>query len=229
MDTTSPTEASANPTVDVIVPAVSDVPPTVQYDPDARTIDASSSSVTYWAVYGQGETALSAASLTLNQEQGHFLSEPELLELTELERAAESRDPQRFVQLVRAMKWGRRPAGELIRAIDLALAMDLVPLARHLIERGKRLFPNEQRFRQIAAVLAPPVILGARQSRLTGLKESQQWLREHASEYRNQWVAVKAGKFLGAAPTLKNLHERIGPEGKMPDTITVKVLPDGAL
>jgi hypothetical protein len=229
MDTVSLVEAFTNPAEAVIVPAVSDVLPTVQYDPDARTIDASGSSGTYLVVYSQGQTAPLAASFAFNQEQGHFLPEPELLEWTDLERAAESKDPQRIVQLIRAMKWGRRPARELIRAINLALAMDMVLLARQLIERGKSLFPDEQRFWKLAAVLAPPVIIGTRQHRLTGLEESQQWLREHASEYRNQWVAVKAGKFLGAAPKLKNLYEKIGPEGKMPDTITVKVLPDGAL
>jgi hypothetical protein len=107
--------------------------------------------------------------------------------------------------------------------------MEMIPLARDLAERGRKLFPNNERIRRLAAVLTPAVILGSRPSQPHGLELSQQWIREYASSYKNQWIAVQEGKLLGVASTLRELHEKLGPGGKAPSIIIVKVLPNGTI
>jgi hypothetical protein len=37
------------------------------------------------------------------------------------------------------------------------------------------------------------------------LDASQTWLKEHAAQYKGQWIAVQEGTLLGAAPTLQDL------------------------
>jgi hypothetical protein len=41
-----------------------------------------------------------------------------------------------------------------------------------------------------------------------GLRLSRAWLREHAAEYRGQWVAVREGTLLGAAESLAALKSQ---------------------
>lgn len=155
------------------------------------------------------------------------LVDPEPLDLADIQRAAEDQDHRAFAQLARAIQWEKRPPNDLIRTVNLALSLEMLRLARDLVGHGRKLFPNEKRLQRLAVVLAPPVILGTRQSQPAGLVSSQRWLKEHASEYRNQWIAGQDGRLLGAAPTLRELHQKIGPAGKAVRTIIVKVLPDG--
>jgi hypothetical protein len=168
-------------------------------------------------------------SLTSTLGRWHPLPEEEFLELADLKRAAENHDPRSLAQGARAIQWWMRPSTELMQTIDLALSLDMLSLAKQLARCGQTLFPNEKRFQRLSAVLSPPVVLGPRQGQPMNLAAPQEWLRRHASEYRNQWVAVKGGHLLGVASTLKELHEKIGAEGKTLDAIIVKVLPDGAL
>jgi len=149
---------------------------------------------------------------------------PESLTFPALQKAVENKDRRTFAYLARAIPWQSHQAGDLLQVIDWALALDAVEIARELAQHGRRLFPDHERLRQVAAVLAPPVLLGTRPSQPTGLDASQQWLKEHASQHKGQWVAVRSGTFLGSAPTLRELYERLGPEGKTAQTIVVKVL-----
>jgi hypothetical protein len=58
----------------------------------------------------------------------------------------------------------------------------------------------------------------------TDVESSQRWLKHHASQYRGRWVAVPAGVLLGEVPKVKALYQQIGPQGRTPNTIIVKVL-----
>ena len=75
------------------------------------------------------------------------------------------------------------------------------------------------------AVLTPTVVRGTRPAQPLHLTAAQSWFKEHASQYTGQWVAVRGGALLGSAPTLQELHKRIGVEGQTASTIVVKVLP----
>lgn len=145
-------------------------------------------------------------------------------QMTELEKAAENADPDAFARVASAIDWSRQSPTEFIRALDLALALDMVPLARELAQQGSRVFPDDLRLQQAAAVLSPPVVVNMRPARGPSLEASQQWLKEHASQYKGQWVAVRHGTLLGSAPTVQKLHEQIRANARMTPTVIVKVL-----
>jgi hypothetical protein len=130
-----------------------------------------------------------------------------------------------FDFLSRAIDWSHHRPSDLMRAIDLALRLDMVPLARELAQQGSKLFPADTRVQQATAVLSPPVVRATRPEQGLLLEASQRWLKEHASRYKGQWIAVGDGTLLGAAPTLQELYKQLGPEGKMAHTVIVKVLP----
>jgi hypothetical protein len=150
--------------------------------------------------------------------------EPESFAFPALQKAVEQKDHRTFAHLARALPWQDHHASDLLQAIDWALALDAVETARELAQHGRKLFPDHERLRQVATVLAPPILLGTRPSQPIGLDASQQWLKKHAMLYNGQWVAVRSGTFLGSAPTLRELYERIGAEGKTASVIVVKVL-----
>jgi hypothetical protein len=150
---------------------------------------------------------------------------PQPPELHALERAAEQTDRQAFALLATTIDWSTHCATALTRTIDLALALDMVSLAKELAHQGSRLFPEDKRLQQAIAVLAPPVVRGTRPAQALGLTATQSWFKEHASPYTGQWVAVRGGTLLGSAPTLQELHERIGVEGQTANTIVVRILP----
>jgi hypothetical protein len=142
-----------------------------------------------------------------------------------LEQAAAQADRQTFALLATTIGWSTHGAIDLARAIDLALALDMVSLARELAHQGSRIFPEDKRLQQAMAVLAPPIVRGARPAQSLHLTAAQRWFKEHASQYTGQWVAVRGDTLLGAAPTLQELHECMGAEGQTASTIVVKVLP----
>lgn len=49
------------------------------------------------------------------------------------------------------------------------------------------------------------------------------WLREHAPEYRGQWVALDGATLLGAAFRLQELFSLIGPAGRQRDPLFHRV------
>jgi hypothetical protein len=146
-------------------------------------------------------------------------------ELHTLEQAAAQADRQTFALLATAIDWSRHCATNLTRAIDLALTLDMISLARELAHQGSKIFPEDKRLQQAIAVLAPPVVRGMRPAQSLHLTAAQRWFKEYASQYTGQWVAVRGNTLLGSAPTLQELHERIGAEGQTASTIVVKVLP----
>jgi hypothetical protein len=57
-------------------------------------------------------------------------------------------------------------------------------------------------------ILAQPVVTAV-QKRDIDRHVDYDWIREHAQEYRGQWVALDEGQLLGAAGSLRELLERI--------------------
>jgi len=141
-----------------------------------------------------------------------------------LEESARTGDRQTFDLVAERTDWAIRPPDELARAIDLALELELATLAMKLAQQGGRLFPEHQRLQQAARVLAPPVVIRKYPAQSAGLRESRTWLREHAAEYRGQWVAVREGKLLGAAESLAALKSLAGTELDPISTIVTRVL-----
>ncbi len=146
------------------------------------------------------------------------------LEVLALEHLADSGKTQEFDRLARTIDWSTQRPAHLARVMDLALSLDMITLAKELVWRGSVAFPDNKRIQHAVAVLSPHVAVKTQPAQTSHIDVSQQWLKEHGSEYKGQWVAVHNGMLLGVAPTLKQLHTQIGPEGKTAQTVIVKVL-----
>jgi len=146
--------------------------------------------------------------------------------LLAIEEAAARKDRSAIITLAKQVDWRSRRPDELIRVIQSCIFLDMVLLARELADEGRRLFPNDKRMEQWAIVLAPAKIIGTRpaSANAKSLKASQRWFKNNSSQYKGQWVAVRAGELLGAASKLKDLHEQIGQGQRNSNTIIVKVL-----
>lgn len=145
--------------------------------------------------------------------------------LTEaLEEGARAGDHRRFIALVKATDWSTRTPEELLKAISLAFSPELATLTMELAQLGGWLFPDHEQVQRGAQVLAPPVVRAVRPPRARGLRASMLWLREHASEYRGQWVAVREGQLLGAAESLEELMPLVGEGEDAISTIVTRVL-----
>lgn len=126
-----------------------------------------------------------------------------------LEIAAEAGDEKAFVQAASGIDWSQRPAADFARAVHLALAAGAHLLARDLAGRAHRLYPQHKEIAKMAQVLAPPRVTR------TGLppdpsgRANVEWMRNYASAYCRQWVALKDGVLIASAPTARELKERL--------------------
>ena len=141
-----------------------------------------------------------------------------------LEESACAGDRSAFVALVKAIDWSAHQPDELTTAIDLALSLEMASLAIELAQLGGCLFPDHERIQRAARVLAPPIIRNVATPRAEGLSGSMAWLDAHANQYQGQWVAVREGQLLGAAPSLEELADVIGEDQDTTSTIITRVL-----
>ena len=54
--------------------------------------------------------------------------------------------------------------------------------------------------------------------------KTSEWYEKNAFKYRGKWIAIRDGKLLGVALTLKELNNQIGAENRNHLTTVVKVL-----
>ena len=106
----------------------------------------------------------------------------------------------------------------------MALYLELGSLAINLARRGADIFPRHERIQQAAHALAPPIVRTEPGRDMRGLEESKAWLKEHAGEFRDQWVAIRDGRLLKAATSLKELKPIIGSGEEAARTLVTKVL-----
>jgi hypothetical protein len=150
--------------------------------------------------------------------------DPQPVEILALEKAAENADIQEFGRLARAITWSSYRPTDLTKVIDLSLSLDMISLAKELIQKGSELFPQDKRLQHALAVLASPPVVRKRSGKARNLEISKNWIKKHASEYKGQWIAVYNGVLLGAAPTVKELYKQIGPGDKIAEIIIVNVM-----
>jgi len=106
---------------------------------------------------------------------------------------------------------GQRTSIEIAYRVALSLMeREQIPLARKALDAlpvGQLGDPIIVRLRKMLAV---PV------TKTSGKRDidrtlDYQWIRDHAQDYRGQWVALDSGKLLGAAPSLRELLDRVKP------------------
>lgn len=141
-----------------------------------------------------------------------------------LTESAHAKNKGKFISLVETVDWATRPPADLAKAIDLALSLEMSSLAIKLAQLGGRLFPDHDRLQRAARVLAPPVVRRSQTPHIKELAATQEWFHKHAGSYRGQWVAVREGKLLAAAASLKELRAIIEPNDDSVSTVIERVL-----
>jgi hypothetical protein len=142
---------------------------------------------------------------------------PTALDITEdsengiafLEIVAGEGDEVAFVRAVGQIDWLQRPAADFARAVRLALAAGAHLLARKLAAQGARLYPDHRELQKMSQILAPPRVLRTNLPANTSARANLAWMRAHAAEYREQWVALKDGALLASAPTARELKQQL--------------------
>ena len=133
-----------------------------------------------------------------------------------LEIAAEVGDETAFVQAASEINWLQRPAADLARAVRLALAAGAHLLVRNLAAQGAKLHPDHLELRKMAHVLAPPRVVNADIPPTPSVRPNQAWLRNHADEYKGQWVALQEGTLLATGATAREVWDCLeSPDGVM--------------
>lgn len=128
---------------------------------------------------------------------------------TMLKTAADLGDEALFLEIAEDIDWSQRSAAEFTRAVRLALAAGAHLFARKVAMRGAEHYPDHEELQKMARVLAPPRVVAADLPPDESMRKNHTWLREHADEYRGQWVALRDGDLLAAAPTANGAWERL--------------------
>ncbi len=142
-------------------------------------------------------------------------------QLAMLAAHAREGDKRKFMAAVKGMDWAQYKPDQLIQIIDSALSLELAGLAMKLAQQGVDLFPEDERVQMAAHVLSPPVAHELEAQPAIALNNSTEWLQQHASRYRTQWVAIRDGQLLGSATSLKELAAATPLDEK---TVVTKVL-----
>ena len=95
-----------------------------------------------------------------------------------------------------------------VTALRELLRNEQIFAARRMLDSVSLPTLEEPAINRLRRALAPPVV---RPSQRKDMDRTQTfvWLRRHAGQYQGQWVAVGEGGLIAAAPTLKELRERL--------------------
>ena len=132
-----------------------------------------------------------------------------------LDRSANRRDRTGFVLTVGALDWTQLSAEELNAAMENALTLEALPLARRLAECGQQRFPEDSRFPELLRLTAPAKLVGTSPASGggPGAEATRRWLRENQHRYPGKWIAVKDGVLRGAEDELSTLRATIEAAG----------------
>lgn len=115
-----------------------------------------------------------------------------------------------FADAVRRIDWDSAAVELFRQAVEMAMMLGAPKLARELVNLGLERFADDERLVRAAHVLAPPKLIRTYPAAGPELSASLDWFKEHAPKYRGQWVAVDAGKLLGAAASREELVKQVG-------------------
>jgi len=77
--------------------------------------------------------------------------------------------------------------------------------ARQLATEGAAHYPEYAELVKSALVLAPPNVRRARRPHTAAIQANRTWLKTHRQDYAGQWVALRDGHLLAAAPSFDQL------------------------
>jgi hypothetical protein len=130
--------------------------------------------------------------------------------MARLEDAASTGEKREFLEALNEIEWQDRTPEDFLRAIQLAFKVGAHLAARQLSVEGTKHYPADPEIRKYARVLAPPKVVSRKVPPDPTRRANREWLTAHSGDYKGQWVAIRNGKLLGAAKSLRDLIERIG-------------------
>ena len=131
-------------------------------------------------------------------------------QVTPMEFAAAIGNEEIFVWAMNRIDWRQRQASDFVHGVRWALAAGAHLAARKLATLGNKLYTSHRELQKMAHLLAPPrTVKSHLLSSPTSLQANRAWLSNNAGEYRGQWVALKNGSLLAAAPTAHELKNEL--------------------
>jgi Arc/MetJ-type ribon-helix-helix transcriptional regulator len=136
---------------------------------------------------------LVCAALQVLQQQDEARGTPPPADATDAHRAPQSPDDylQALAHALRTGEYGR---------------------ARQVATEGAARYPDHAKLAKSARVLAPPTVraVPASAASRASVKANHAWMKAHWQDYRGQWVAVRDGLLVHAAPSFDDLVAHVG-------------------
>jgi hypothetical protein len=122
-------------------------------------------------------------------------------------------DHQQFIRLLDEMRnahWEGMTKTDFVQSIRWALQMGVHQRARELAQRGHVRYPENEALAKLQWLTAPPRVLPEKVDADPSIQKDQEWLAEASAPYRGQWVALRNGELVAAAPSARALKEKLG-------------------
>jgi Arc/MetJ-type ribon-helix-helix transcriptional regulator len=81
--------------------------------------------------------------------------------------------------------------------------------ARQLALEGAERYPAHAELTKSARVLAPPTVTRAHRPHTAVIQANRAWLKAHRQDYAGQWIALRDGHLLAAAPSFDQLVAQV--------------------
>jgi Arc/MetJ-type ribon-helix-helix transcriptional regulator len=121
-----------------------------------------------------------------------------------------------------ASEAGSVPASpdDYLQALAVALRTGEFGRARQLALDGAARYPEHAELTKAARVLAPPTVTRAPHPHSANIPANRAWLKAYRHTYAGQWVALRDGHFLAAAPSFDALAAQVD---ATPDVLMTKL------
>jgi hypothetical protein len=133
--------------------------------------------------------------------------------MTALADAVAHDDRPQFLRMIRELQeeeWADLTQGDFVQSVRWALQIGAHQTARELAQQGHARYPANATLAKLERLTAPPRVLPARVEADPSLQKDQTWLAEASAPYRGQWVALKEGALVAAAPSAQALKAKLG-------------------
>jgi hypothetical protein len=94
---------------------------------------------------------------------------------------------------------------DYLQALARALRTGEFGRARQLATEGAARYPDHAELAKSARVLAPPTVTRASRPLTADIRANRVWLKAHRQDYAGQWIALRDGYLLAAAPSFDAL------------------------
>lgn len=113
-----------------------------------------------------------------------------------LSRVANSGDTRAFSNTVQKIKWDQRSANDFVTAIKLALKVSSPSSAQSVFDKGIKRHPNSSGLKSYSLLFARGTARPL--SSNPTLRANREWLKQHRTEFRGQWIALQNGELLAS-------------------------------